>query len=77
MRMVGKPTYVVALSFGYHDAILPLLSRNRGVIVRDRITEREAVALMGAHTIGKVGGFRFINDVITTKTDSFRLSYYN
>ena len=51
MRMVGKPTYVVALSFGYHDAILPLLSRNRGVIVRDRITEREAVALMGAHTL--------------------------
>ena len=34
-------------------------------IVRYRITEREAVALMGGHTIGKVGGFRFITKVIT------------
>ena len=52
-------------------------SRNKEVTVSHPITESEAVALMGAHTIGKVGGFRFINDVITTKTDSFRLSYYN
>ena len=44
--------------------------------MRDPITEREAVALMGAHTIGKVGGFRFINDVITTETVSIRCSPY-
>ena len=34
--------------------------------MRDPITEEEAVALMGGHTIGKVGGFRFINDVCNT-----------
>ena len=38
-------------------------SRNKEAIVSDPITEKEAVALMGGHTIGKVGGFRFINDV--------------
>ena len=33
--------------------------------MQNPITESEAVALMGGHTIGKVGGFRFINDVTT------------
>ena len=56
--------------------IPPFHSRNTEAIVRDPITEREAVALMGAHTIGKVGGFRFINDVITTETVSIRCSPY-
>ena len=32
-------------------------------MTRDPITEKEAVALMGAHTIGKVFGFKFINNV--------------
>ena len=31
-------------------------------MTRDPITEKEAVALMGAHTIGKVFGFKFINN---------------
>ena len=40
-------------------------SRNKEAIAQNPITESEAVALMGGHTIGKVGGFRFINDVTT------------
>ena len=59
--------FVIFLYFGRKITLIPPFhSRNTEAIVRDPITEREAVALMGAHTIGKVGGFRFINDVITT-----------
>ena len=32
-------------------------------MTRDPVTVKEAVALMGAHTIGKVAGFKFINNV--------------